>query len=206
MYDPIAMERIAEVLPDARLIAILRDPASRAYSHYWLNRSRDREPLSFDDALEAEPERLRRDRGSRFFYSYVDRGRYGEQLRAIATRFPADQIHVVLLEDFRRDPHQGFASVCSFLSIADDVAVPSLVATVNGYQEFRSARVRKLLKDVPRTGPGRVVRSAVGRLNRRPASYPPMSDRSRRRIQDELRSDIEDLERWLGHDLGSWKR
>jgi hypothetical protein len=58
MYDETAMSRMAETVPDARLIAILRNPVDRAYSHYWMNRSLDREDLLFPVAIETEAERL----------------------------------------------------------------------------------------------------------------------------------------------------
>ena len=58
MHDERPRRRIAAALPDARLIVILRDPLSRAHSHYWLNRAKGIERLGFADAIAAEPERL----------------------------------------------------------------------------------------------------------------------------------------------------
>src|SRR5204863_1938530 len=58
LSHPAVPERVAAMLPDVRLIAILRDPVERAYSHYQLAHRNGRELLSFEEALAAEDERL----------------------------------------------------------------------------------------------------------------------------------------------------
>ena len=65
LFDEDASVRIHRTIPEARLIAILRDPVMRAWSHYWHNVRRGREPLSFQRALAAEPERIRQNVVSR---------------------------------------------------------------------------------------------------------------------------------------------
>src|ERR1051326_983405 len=47
LYEPAAIKRMAAIVPEARLIAILRDPVDRAYSHYWQNRSLGKETMTF---------------------------------------------------------------------------------------------------------------------------------------------------------------
>ena len=65
LFHPLAPERVRALVPDARLVALVRDPVARAYSHYQHEVALGREPLSFEDALAAEPERTRgRRRGS----------------------------------------------------------------------------------------------------------------------------------------------
>jgi hypothetical protein len=76
MHNEGAWLRMARTLPDARLIAILRDPGDCAYSHYWHNVRWGREPLSFREALAAEFRRLlEAPPGRKGRYAYVDRGR-----------------------------------------------------------------------------------------------------------------------------------
>ena len=88
LYHPCAPVRAASVLPKAKLIALLRDPVSRAWSHYHHNLRLGLEPLSFADAIAAEPERLageaerlQADPTAVSFahrhHSYLDRSRYG---------------------------------------------------------------------------------------------------------------------------------
>ncbi len=58
LFHPAVPARMHELLPDARLIVLLRNPARRAYSHYWHERDKGREKLSFEAAIDAEPARL----------------------------------------------------------------------------------------------------------------------------------------------------
>jgi Sulfotransferase domain len=205
MYAPRAVDRIAEVLPDARLIAILRDPVDRAYSHYWLNRAHDREPLSFEEALDAEPERIERDARSRFLYSYVDRGRYAEQLAYVLERFPRHSLHVLLFEAFRDHPSEAYADLCRFLTIDDRFRPGVLDRKVNAYQEFHSLKARRFVTRMGRSGSmARTARGVVGRLNRRRRSYPPMPPAIRERLRADFRDDVAALEARFSLDLMTW--
>ena len=59
LFHPLAPERVRSLVPEAKLIALVRDPVDRAYSHYQHEVALGREPLSFEDALAAEAERTR---------------------------------------------------------------------------------------------------------------------------------------------------
>src|SRR2546423_14798695 len=56
---PLPPERVRATVPDAKLIALLRDPVDRALSHYHHEVALGREPPTFEEAIEAEPERTR---------------------------------------------------------------------------------------------------------------------------------------------------
>ena len=57
MFHPIASDRMKNILPDIKLIAILRNPVDRAYSQYHHNIRRNNETLPFEKAIELEEER-----------------------------------------------------------------------------------------------------------------------------------------------------
>src|SRR5437773_1869883 len=59
LFHPLAPERVRATVSDAKLIALLRDPVDRALSHYHHEVALGREPLTFEEAIEAEPERTR---------------------------------------------------------------------------------------------------------------------------------------------------
>ena len=91
LFHPQVPQRAHALVPGAKLVVLLRDPVRRAYSHYWHERDKGREPLSFEDAIAAEPDRVERDherlaRGeivrseAHQYFSYLARGRYAEQL------------------------------------------------------------------------------------------------------------------------------
>ena len=204
MYDGVAMERILSVLPDVRLLVILRNPADRAYSHYWHNRSRGKESLSFTDAIAAEPMRMAKSTESRRTYSYLDRGRYHEQLVRVLERVSGNALHVSVFDDLLKEPRSVFASICDFLGIDRDFVPSHLGAAINPFIEFRSIRLRRLAKHLPRP-----LRRAVGRVNVRgkDAAYEPLAEEIRLRVLEMLADDILRTSELIGRDLtGMWLR
>lgn len=128
LFHPLAPARIASVHPRAKLIALLRNPVERAYSHWAFVRAEGHEPLSFEEALRAEPERLageeeriRRDETYFSFphqyHSYLSRGRYAEQLRRWFSVFARDQLLVLRSEDLFERPGATFGEVLRFLHL-----------------------------------------------------------------------------------------
>jgi hypothetical protein len=128
LFHPLAARRVHAVAPEVKLIALLRDPVDRAYSHYQLEVRQGVEPLSFEDAIAAEEERLAGEEArivdddtyvsfSHQHYSYLARGRYVEQLRRWLARFPRDQMLVVRSEDFYQDAAAVYQRVTDFLGL-----------------------------------------------------------------------------------------
>ena len=103
IFHPAAPERVAKVLPNVKLIALLRNPVDRAYSHYNHMLRVGREPLPFEEAITREAERLdgeaekivanlRYSTFKHLHYSYLARGRYIEQLEKWFALFPRERI------------------------------------------------------------------------------------------------------------------
>ncbi len=118
MYWYTAPRRMWEYNPDLKLIVILRNPITRAYSHWNMQRSRNVEPLPFWEAIQKEGDRCREALPYQHrLYSYVDRGFYSEQLRRLWTYFPKEQVLVLRTEDLRNSPLEFLEEVCGFLGI-----------------------------------------------------------------------------------------
>lgn len=128
LFHPHAPIRVARALPSVKLIVLLRNPVERAYSHYWHQARRGHEPLSFDEAVAREPERLdgelerilsdpRYVSYERHHHSYVTRGNYADQLRAWMDLFPPDRFLIERSEDFFAEPPKVFARVLEFLGL-----------------------------------------------------------------------------------------
>ena len=119
LYAPNAAARIREYAPETRLIAILRQPAERAFSAFAHLLRDGREPLTdFAQALRAESERLRDHWG--FLWRYTDLGFYAQQLARYHALFPAAQIKVFLYDDFRADATGVIREACRFLGVNED--------------------------------------------------------------------------------------
>jgi len=128
IFHPAVAERIKLVLPDVKLIVLLRNPVDRAYSHYHHTLRKGYEKLSFKDAIESEPERLNGEREriladasyrSPTFaaFSYVTRGIYWEQLERYYQHFDRSQILVLKSEDLFYDPQSVTNRVSAFLGL-----------------------------------------------------------------------------------------
>ena len=114
-----ARARIRNAVPDAKLVAILRNPVDRAYSNWNRQWSATFETREFLDAVAAEEQRAVRGWGRA--WRYLALGRYGEQLEALYRQFDREQVHIVRYRDLVEDPARTLAEVCRFLGVADDV-------------------------------------------------------------------------------------
>lgn len=128
MLHPLAPGRAAAFDPDSKLIAILRDPVERALSQHAMSTRKGRESLSFEHAVEAEPERLSgfeealagaraNWHGSARVHSYLRRGHYAEQLKAWLAHFPRENLLVLRTEDLWTDGDRTLNRAFAFLGL-----------------------------------------------------------------------------------------
>jgi hypothetical protein len=114
--------RLADAFPDCRLVAILRDPVERAYSHYRMAVRRGQEDRSFDDAIAdmlASPEALAAGRAStQLGETYVAWGEYGRVLGDYLDRFDRERLLLTYTADLERDPAMVLGSIFDFLGVA----------------------------------------------------------------------------------------
>ena len=201
LYRAEAVERMAAAVPSARLIAMLRDPVARAYSHYWMERMRGRERRSFAEAVDAELHPVAGGPGSAGpeGMAYLDRGRYLGQLQRVCEHYPRSALLVVLFDDVVSAPVESYRSVCRFLSVSDSFVPPLLGTPVNPSVAFRSLGLRRMAKRLP--DPARRV---VERVNTRIFRYPALDPALRARAAAFLEDDTAALGDWLGRDLSSW--
>jgi len=171
MFNPLVPSRVKETLPGVRLIVVLRNPVDRIWSHYHERVNAGTEHLSFQDALEAEEERLAGEvermqedphyYSERFdFCSYKARGRYLEHLAAWLDIFPPGQLHIIRSEDMYADPETTVLGVQRFLGL------PERPVSAHRYNylpsDTLSPELRAQLSDYYRPH----VRALEGRLGR----------------------------------------
>lgn len=194
IYFPNVAERIAATLPDVKILVLLRDPVERAYSHYWHNKSVGRERLDFAEAIASEPQRLARSRDHRSRYSYLDRGRYGEQLANLLRYLPLEQVLVQTFDEITAEPDTVYRRTCRFLGVSDDYTPPNLGQVTNAFVEYRSPLLRDKTKGFPKR-----LRNAVAILNRkRSGPYEPMSAE----LAEFIRSETEEDNRMIASLVG----
>lgn len=198
---PPALDAIAAQFPEVRLVAMLRNPIDRAWSHYWLLRERGRETRSFDAVLDHEMALATDVERWAEEFTYLRHGTYDEHLESVLARFDRTQLQVVITEDMVAAPEREFASVCSFVG-ADASTLPSIVGDrVNAYVSFRSRWIRDRAKHLPAP-----LANAIGRVNTvRNAGYPELGGRQRAALRDFYSPHVERVEALLGQRITAWQ-
>lgn len=211
LASPRSPERIAALLPDVKLLFILRDPVARMYSHYWHLVRTGRAYRRFEHILQYAPEVL------------LERSRYRAQLKRFYDVFPSDQIKVLLFEELIRQPKIVMKSVCKYLGTSPipeeafseahrNRARPPALMTIQlaqnfFFRSFASDPYRSHLpgNSVPNPGPlSRVFRFAnrgLRYVNRSKKSYPAMRPETRNLLESILARENEGLSDLIGKDV-----
>ena len=148
MYWPTAAERIARYNPGMRFVLVLRNPVTRAFSHWNMSRQLGREPLAFLEALRAEPERLKSlplERAKRF--TYVERGFYARQLERLWSHFPREQTLVFRSEELYERPDEVLARIAAFLAIAPFAPLARKTVHAREYEVEMGEDEKRLLRE-----------------------------------------------------------
>lgn len=135
--------RIHQANPDTNLIAILRNPADRAFSNYMYLHMSERDPVeTFEEALALEPQR-KADGWYPFWY-YKEQGFYHQQLAAFYALFPPEQIKILLFEDLKARSAEMMSEVYAFLGVTA-MAEPEAVNKRNKSGEVTNRLARAAL-------------------------------------------------------------
>ncbi|MEM7522745.1 MAG: sulfotransferase domain-containing protein [Pseudomonadota bacterium] len=158
IYWPEALSRLAAYRPDAKLILGLRHPALRAYSHWRMESGRGDEEMSFEDAISLAGRKRVEARGQRGLrvHSYVERGFYGAQIKALLTLFPREALYVFRTDDLWLRPGAVLRDIEDFLGVepllaadapAGEYIVPLQSATVGAMPAAARAALDALYAD-----------------------------------------------------------
>lgn len=207
-YHREAIPKIKALLGDVKIIIVLRNPVERAWSNYLFECANFTETLSFEDALDAEPERIRAQEF--FMYYYASLGLYADQVRAWKENF--SNVKVWLLEDMKQesflpdmyrfvgvDPE--FCPADSGIYNASGVPKNRLLHQMFFRPTTLNIRIRAVLSRL--VGEDRLVR-AINHFRNRNLQKKEMPVECCRRLTDLYREDIQTLQDLIGRDLSSW--
>jgi hypothetical protein len=214
LYDLAAQRRIRNLIPDARLIVILRDPVERAHSNWTHLWSAGREPIG--DFLSACAEEDRRvAAGWAAFWHYLRLGRYGEQLEHLFTLFPREQVLVFRYARLLDEPTRVLDEICAFLGAEQGIIseVPRENVTSHPERSIAHAALSRVLRGAEAIGqhlPGAAAAAATARIERtlqsNARSRQPLTWQERQAVLPKLENDIRLLERVTETDFSDWLR
>jgi len=191
--------RIASVLPDVRLIYMVRHPVERMQSHYLYALSRGKESRPIEQAFAEDP-------------AYLDISRYALQLEQYEPYFVRDQFLLFDSRDLRNDRVETLRRVFGFIGV-DDTWVPSVVdreffrsedrRTQAAYSPTlrRMPRLRTISKRVPEPVKALARKISSDAVDVRRAH---ISDDLRRRLEDSLGEDVAKLRRFMPDGFDGW--
>jgi hypothetical protein len=204
-----AAPRIAERIPNAKLIAILRHPVERAYSNFLMLRGEGREPAAdFRKALREEKKRLAAHWSPG--WAYTGRSFYADSIATYFKSFPRAQMRFFLYEDWARAPQQVLREIFQFLEV--DPFQPDMSVHHNVSVAPRSRRLAYVLHNRSRLSRTlrlflpKAVRDSINRRlreanARRPAKLAP---EVRAELLPLFQDDILRASELIGRDLSPW--
>jgi hypothetical protein len=222
LWSRTAAARIARVRPDARIIAVLREPASLLRSlHLQFVETYIETENDFRKAIALEDARREGRNVPRHTYwpkalLYSDHVRYVEQLQRYSALFPAERMLVLIYEDFRADNEATVRTVLRFIGVDD--TQPIEVVEVNPTVQVRSQRLHELVHAVTvgRGASAMAVKAAIKALTPRPlrrgvlqrtqrsvvyASPQPPDEGFMLELRRRYKGEVEALSRYLDRDL-----
>jgi hypothetical protein len=207
LWSKTAAAGIAARIPDAKIIAILRDPADRAFSQYLHAIFDGLVHCSFAEHLEAAF--AHRDDGKfSVFYPLLHSGLYSEQVSRFRQHFPAAQLGIWLYEDTKSTPF--LRDVLKFLEVDPDFAVdrtkrymgPQIPRSLSVNAALQSLGIRKALRAaIPQP-----LRVRLRNLVYTKKSSIQMQPAERGMLVEYYREDTLKLEGLLQRDLSAWRR
>jgi Sulfotransferase family len=200
-WCPRIAERMASVVPEAKLILMVRDPVERLVSQYLNYRDLRRERRPLEEAV-CQPHS-----------AYVARSSYVANLRPFLERFPRSSIHIERQEDLLERRRATMRRIFAFLEVDDDFWSLNMERLRNtsrrkgrAYRLAERLRRRRLVGPLYRLGPEAKWRIERLVARREPAvERPAVGPALRRRLVEKLEGDIVELEELTGWDLSAWR-
>ncbi len=212
LYDRPAQRRIRALVPDAKLVVILRDPVERAHSNWTHLWSAGLDPVG-DVVRACAQEERRIAAGWAEFWHYTALGRYGQQLEHLYTLFPRDQVMVFRYRALIEHPVGVLDGICRFLGVPEGVLTE--VPRENVTAHPRLTRRHRALSRALRLGtaasavlPGKTEAAMTSILERRlqqdAPPRQPLTWAERKALIPRFAEDIRLLENITGEGFRDW--
>ena len=213
LYSHAAVDDIAAMVPNTKIIVVLRNPVDRAYSDYWHRVRTGVENLQFSEALDAEAKRIAS--GARFELHYATYGLYADRLRDYIARFGRDSVLILFYEDLKDDPLWVTESTFKFLGVSPSTdGIDFVVHNKGGNRTslpvrlaLRIAQNKSVTETLKWLLPSRLTKFLTAYLVRRSSvgKYPDMKPEDKDRLIRFFDASISELEQMTGRELTKWR-
>jgi hypothetical protein len=222
LRSTVAIPNIRDFNPDARLIAMFRNPVDMVYSfHSQLLYVAEESERDFETAWRLQERRARgldlppRSRGA-FLLQYAELGRFGTQVERMLSAFPRSQVKLILFDDFAASPQAVYDDVIEFLGLPHDGRTE--FPRINDNKRARIDWLRRFARKPPPMlrSAIRGLKDAIGSeglstakkklvaLNTTKERRPPLSAEFRAELVEVFREEVALLGRLLPRDLSHW--
>ncbi|MEQ9667107.1 sulfotransferase family protein [Coleofasciculus sp. G2-EDA-02] len=208
-YSSSIPAQIKQLVPHAKIIALLRDPVSRAYSNYIRSLKVNIEPITnFAEALKQEP--LRIENNSSPSCIYKSKGFYYEHLKHYFEVFDKDKIMICLYDDLKDKPERLMENIFRFLGV-DSTFNPNISEKKNASFLPKNSLFKKFI-DTPNPLksilkpliPENMRELAVTNLRRWNKIKPSLEPEIHKQLLQEYYEDILKLQSLIERDLTPW--
>ena len=192
-HDENALKRIYDVLPNVKIILVLREPVSRAYSHYQLSSTNQCEGMTFDQALQKTPIIKTLSLQSTF-------------VKQVISLFPSENIHIQIYDNLRDKPQQFISEIFSFLMVDASFIPSSIDKRVNRIifpklqENLSKIGLSKAIELVKKTALGDLIKEKYNSNER------DKLDSNLDQYRELFAADVNELEKILKINLQIWKR
>ena len=176
MYVPKCMPRIRKMLPNVKIVVILRNPIDRAYSHYHMSCRNGYDRNEFGESIRSEivlddtnEAKINDYEPKEFYYHYIDRGLYSRQLKRIYKHYNKSQVHVIIFERLLANRRQEMDRLCNFIG-------------VKPFDTMENVHIRQTAKNCP-----------------------PMKSEDRSFLKDRFETDVKELKGIIKDKIPEWK-
>ncbi|MEM9053471.1 MAG: sulfotransferase domain-containing protein [Bacteroidota bacterium] len=200
-------ELYGDQLKKVKIIILLRNPITRAYSHYTYLIRNGFESRPFEEAI--SPQGIEVWKKKRWGFDYLKYGEYADAVEAFKDAF--DHVQVYLTEDLR-DTKSTLSKVCQFLEVDEIAELREVVANPSGIPKNKmlvnALRHNRAFKAIGRALPQKTklkAQSIRDRVMGKLLTKNPMPEESRLALQQHYKEDIDRLSKTIDRDLSHWK-
>jgi hypothetical protein len=229
-FLPLVPKRLYDYNPDAKMVFIFRDPVDRAFSGWLMQNGTGVEKEDFPTAIDLNfkqqkeldfhasdfelkwkrDQYLRKNKNKLEIRTFLEAGLYADQMKRYLEVFPAEQIHVVIFDDIRKDLDGVIKGISTFLGIDDsfvlkdkEVKNPYTTRRFTGlYRTFGAERLAKWAKVMPP-----FIQPMLRSVSKKKeVNKPKADDVTKARLREYFKESNLELSKMIGRDLSHWNK